>query len=63
MAEIYVTKRQLRLLWHQAQRVGFSKAGLRTMLKLVGLNPTTMTVEQYDTVRMYVNAINARKFR
>ena len=33
------------------------------MLTLVGINPTTMTVQQYDTILMYVNAINAKKFR
>ncbi len=62
MPELCVTKRQRHALWFKAHRVGFSKAGLRAMLTLVGLNPSTMTVHQYDTVRMDVNAINARKF-
>ncbi len=62
MPEIYMTKRQRHALWCKAHRVGFSKAGLCAILTLVGLNSCTMTVHQYDTVRMDVNAINARKF-
>jgi len=57
-----VTNLQLRLLWHKAHKAGFSKEGLRRMLTLLGLQPKTLTVQQFDTLLMYVNAINAKKF-
>jgi hypothetical protein len=62
MPETYVTKLQVRVLWSKAQRVGFTKQGLRAMLTLVGINPKAIPVQQYDTLLMYVNAVNAKKF-
>jgi len=62
MQQTYVTNLQLRLLWHKAHKVGFSKECLRRMLTLLDLQPKTMTVDQFDTLLMYVNAANAKKF-
>ena len=63
MQQTYVTNLQLRRLWHKAHKAGFSKEGLHRMLTLLDLQPTTMTVDQFDTLRMYVNAVNAKKCR
>lgn len=63
MSQTYVTNLQLRLLWHKAEKAGFTKQGLRHMVNHVGLNREKMSVKQYDTLLTYVNVVNAKKFR
>ena len=59
---MHLTKAQVRLLWLKARDAGFSKQGLRRMINHVGLRIETMTADQLDTLTMYVNSVNAKKF-
>ena len=59
---LILQKTQLRLLWYKAKNVGFTKDGIRHLLRFVNMNPYTMTTADLFQVMPYVNGINAKQF-
>ena len=62
MPETFVTKLQLKILWQKAKKEGFTAESLRRMLNLLNLDPKNMSDQEFTTLMLYVNAVNAKKF-